>query len=75
VRYRDEALALPGDRALVAMARFDAVLGDSSALLTTAAKAVDAQTPLACALKVHPVFETVRQRPEFQALMRRVGVS
>jgi TolB-like protein/Tfp pilus assembly protein PilF len=75
VRYRDEALALPGDRSLVAMARFDAALGDTTALLTTAAKAVDARTPLANALKVHPVFEAVRGRPEFQALMRKVGVS
>ena len=75
VRYRDEALALPGDRSLVAMARFDAALGDTTALLATAAKAVDARTPLACALKVHPVFEAVRGRPEFQVLMRKVGVS
>jgi len=44
-------------------------------VLATAAKAVDARTPLASALKVHPVFEAVRGRPEFLALMRKVGVS
>ncbi len=75
VRYRDEAMALPGDRSLVAMARFHAALGDTTALLATAATAVDTRTPLASALKVHPVFEAVRMRPEFQALMRKVGVS
>lgn len=73
-RYRDQALALPGNRSLLATARLEAVFGERAALVATAAKAVQARTQLACALKVHPVFHSVRQLPEFQALMRQVGV-
>lgn len=75
VRYRDEARVLPGARSFAAEARFALALGDPAALVHSAASAVQARTQLACALKVHPVFRTVRARPEFQGLMRQVGVS
>jgi TolB-like protein/Tfp pilus assembly protein PilF len=75
VRYRAEAMALPGVRSLVATARFESVLGQPAALVATAAQAVTARTQLACALKVHPVFDAVRATPDFQALMHRVGLS
>lgn len=75
LRYRDQARALPGARSLAAEARFALALGDAAALVQSAASAVQARTQLACALKVHPVFRTVRTRPDFQGLMRQVGLS
>jgi TolB-like protein/Tfp pilus assembly protein PilF len=75
LRYRDEALALPGVRSLVAAARFESILGQPAALVAIAAKAVEARTQLACALKVHPVFDAVRASPDFRDLMRKVGLS
>jgi predicted Zn-dependent protease len=75
LRYREEASTLPGARSLVATARFAALLGTPEEVVATAARAVDDRTQLACALKVHPVFERVRNLPPFQALIRRVGLS
>ncbi|AMY08275.1 invasion protein regulator [Luteitalea pratensis] len=74
-RYRAEIAVLPGPRSLMAEARMCAAVGDTDALVATAARAVEQRTPLAAALKVHPLFEPVRQAVAFQALMRRVGLS
>jgi TolB-like protein/Tfp pilus assembly protein PilF len=74
-RYRAEIADLPGPRSLMAEARMCAAVGDTNALVATATRAVEQRTQLAGALKVHPVFEPVRQAVAFQALMRRVGLS
>ncbi len=74
-RYRAEIADLPGPRSLMAEARMCAAVGDTDALVATATRAVEQRTQLAGALKVHPLFEPVRQAVAFQALMRRVGLS
>jgi TolB-like protein/Tfp pilus assembly protein PilF len=74
-RYRAAIADLPGPRSLMAEARLCAAAGDTDALVATAARAVEQRTQLAAALKVHPLFEPVRQAVAFQSLMRRVGLS
>jgi Tfp pilus assembly protein PilF len=74
-RYRAEIAGLPTPPSLIAQARLCAAAGDTEALVATATRAVEQRTQLAAALKVHPLFEPVRQAVAFQALMRRVGLS
>jgi TolB-like protein/Tfp pilus assembly protein PilF len=74
-RYRAEIADLPAPPSLIAQARICAAVGDTAALVATATRAVEERTQLAAALKVHPLFEPVRQAVAFQALMRRVGLS
>uniref|UniRef100_UPI0025B7D71A hypothetical protein n=1 Tax=Luteitalea sp. TaxID=2004800 RepID=UPI0025B7D71A len=73
-RHLVTARALPGPRSLAAEARFAVALDDTRGLLDVARAAVQARTPLACALKVHPVFAAIRQSPDFQELIAQVGM-
>lgn len=71
---RQQALALPGVKSSLALARFEAALGDGPGLIAVAARVVESRSPMAVVLRVHPVFRSVRGDPAFQALLQRVGL-
>lgn len=73
-RWRAAFEARPAPRSLVAEARVQLALGDADGLIAVATRAVAARTQLACALRVHPVFASVRQDPRLLSLAERAGV-
>ena len=64
-----EAPVSPGYIALVYIA-----LGERDQALTWLDKAYQQHSPMMTWLKIDPRFDSIRQEPRFQELMRRVGL-